>query len=171
MRSIESTQKGTENFRRAMETQQQAPARASEEMAHVIPSLPKALTLVDVVNQLWKKNGDLKGNSTTAIFTKNSVRNSPLIGKTSITLSTLHKWKVRVTRCHLMWVTSYSRPRRYLLPSLVSSNNFPKSGSKAVKHFTPRSSDTHAGSCFMRRGAASWDVSQTEVSKLNLYIS
>lgn len=68
-RTTESTQNGTENFRCAMETQQQAPARALEEVAHVIPSLPRASAL-DLVNQIWKKNGDLKVNSATASFTK-----------------------------------------------------------------------------------------------------
>lgn len=53
-----------------METQQQAPARALKEMAHINPSLPRVSALVDLFNQTWKKNGDLKGNSATASFTK-----------------------------------------------------------------------------------------------------
>lgn len=68
-RGTESTQNGIENFRHAMETQQQAPAQMLDEMAHVIHCLPRALALVDLFNQIWK-NGDLKGNSATASFMK-----------------------------------------------------------------------------------------------------
>jgi len=39
-------------------------------MAHVTPSLPRALALVDLFNRIWKKNGDLKGNSAIANFMK-----------------------------------------------------------------------------------------------------
>lgn len=73
-RNTEGSQNDTGNSGRAMETHQQGSVPASEEIAHVIPSLLRASALADLFIQTWK-DGDLKGKSS---LTKISVGSSAM---------------------------------------------------------------------------------------------
>lgn len=149
-RSTEGSQNGTENSRHAMETHQQGPVPDSEEMAHVLPSLPRASTLTYLFIQTWK-DGDLKGKSGLADI--KSVGSSTMSRQASPGLlypngnwgwqDVSHWW-------HQVQKT----------PPFTLSKQLSKAGSKAVKHLPPSPPDTQAGVCSTRGTAASWG--QTE---------